>query len=95
MVSLRFLLAAACVLTVLAAHPAAALTTDRNGYANADGSSKFSDPDDQLDNLAGGNSASASGNPGMLKFGDPNGPQTSFGFQGYSGSGDRTRSAIN
>ncbi len=45
------MLAAALVLCMGAAHPANALSVGHSDFANSDGSSKFSDPDDQYQNL--------------------------------------------
>jgi hypothetical protein len=45
------MLAAALVLVVGTAHHANALSVGHSDFANSDGSSKFSDPDDQYQNL--------------------------------------------
>ncbi len=78
---------------ILGAHSAAAFTTDNSSDTNCDGSSKFSDPDDQLDEMT--DNSSASSHPGVLQFGDQSGVQSYFGASNYSGnSSDRTSSAI-
>lgn len=76
-----FIILAAWVVLSLSAHPAAAFTTDNStGYANSDGSPKFSDPDDQLDHLTDGGGASQ---VGVLSFGDKNSSDASFSLGTY------------
>ncbi len=77
-------------LMVVVAPPARAFTeSGGSAYANSDGTSKFSDPDEKLDETSGGNSA-----VNILKFGD--GGAMRLGLQNGTGQYDNTdpRSAL-
>ncbi len=82
---LRFAAVALAIATVpLAGAPAWAFTIENQGATNSDGSPKFADPDDQVNNFGTG---------GAQPFG-PGGPTVQFGaqqrpffgpFNGYQG----------
>lgn len=89
--TLLAVLATASFVAVNAAH---AFSVDPQSGTNADGSAKFFDPGDQLENFASGKSSIFSGN-GFLNFdfrpsfgADRRGPQGSPGYPEYRGFPD-------
>ena len=76
---------------LLAGHSANAFTVDKNSDTNGNGSVKFSDPDDQLDNMTDGSSSS---HPGMMQFDGSYGAHSYFGAQPNNYSEHSTHSAL-
>jgi hypothetical protein len=81
---LRFAAVALAIATVpLAAAPARAFTIENQGATNSDGSPKFADPDDQVNNFGSGVHMFGRNGP-AVQFGAQ--PRSSFGpLNGYQG----------
>ena len=86
---LSTLLAALATATFVAAHAAHAFSIDPQSGTNADGSAKFVDPGDEIENWASSNGTFGHGN-GFLNFdfrpffgADQRGPQVPQGYPQY------------
>ncbi len=91
---LSTLLAALATAAFVAANAAHAFSIDPQSGTNADGSAKFFDPGDELENFASGKHSIFQGN-GFLNFDfrpsfgtDQRGPQASPGYPQYRGFPD-------
>ena len=86
---LSTLLAALATATFVAAHSAQAFSIDSQSGTNADGSAKFTDPGDEIENWASGNGTFGRGND-FLNFdfrsffgADQRGPRVPQGYPQY------------